>query len=126
MDETISTALPETPEPAPENTETPEAITMTPAFQENNCCICNGDLEDGYSVLFRGKNDAEARICMKCREALRVLSKCENPDDVLQSGQYLASYYLSVAPIVLPYLDNFLEKGEDYLRKNPRDAADRS
>ena len=55
MDETISTPLPETPEPAPENTETPEAITMTPAFQENNCCICNGDLEDGYSVLFRGK-----------------------------------------------------------------------
>ena len=125
MDETISTPLPETPEPAPENTETPEAITMTPAFQENNCCICNGDLEDGYSVLFRGKNDAEARICMKCREALRVISKCENPDDVLQCGQYLASYYLSVAPIVLPYLDNFLEKGEDYLRKNPRDAADR-
>ena len=125
MDETISTPLPETPEPAPENTETPEAITMTPAFQENNCCICNGDLEDGYSVLFRGKNDAEARICMKCREALRVLSRCENTDDVLQSGQYLASYYLSVAPIVLPYLDNFLEKGEDYLRKNPRDAADR-
>ena len=92
MDETINTPLPETPEPGPENTETPEAITMTPAFQENNCCICNGDLEDGYSVLFRGKNDAEARICMKCREALRVLSKCENPDDVLQSGQYLASY----------------------------------
>ena len=125
MDETISTPMPETPETAPEITETPEAITMTPAFQENNCCICNGDLEDGYSVLFRGKNDAEARICMKCREALRVLSKCENTDDVLQSGQYLASYYLSVAPIVLPYLDNFLEKGEDYLRKNPRDAADR-
>ena len=125
MDETISTPLPETPEPAPENTETPEAITMTPAFQENNCCICNGDLEDGYSVLFRGKNDAEARICMKYREALRVISKCQNQDDLLQSGQYLASYYLSVAPIVLPYLDNFLEKGEDYLRKNPRDAADR-
>ena len=26
MDETISTPLPETPEPAPENTETPETI----------------------------------------------------------------------------------------------------
>ena len=110
---------------APDKGETAETIKMTPAFQENNCCICNGDLDEGYSVLFNAKNGAEARMCMKCREALHVLSKCEDPDDVLRSGQYLASYYLSVAPIVLPYLDNFLEKGEDYLRKNPKDAADR-
>ena len=103
-----------------DNGKTPEAIKITPAFQENNCCICNGDLEDGYSVLFNGKNDAEARICMRCREALRVLSKCENHEEVLQSGQYLASFYLSVAPIVLPYLDNFLQKGEDYLQRNKK------
>ena len=104
----------------PDNMDTPESIKITPAFQEFNCCICNGDLEDSYSVLFNGKNNAEARICMRCREALRTLSKCETLEDVLKSGQYLASFYLSVAPIVLPYLDNFLQKGEDYLQRNKR------
>ena len=125
MDENNTMPLADPSATAPDKGETAETIKMTPAFQENNCCICNGDLDEGYSVLFNAKNGAEARMCMKCREALHVLSKCEDPDDVLRSGQYLASYYLSVAPIVLPYLDNFLEKGEDYLRKNPKDAADR-
>ena len=125
MDENNTMPLADPSATAPDEGETPETIKMTPAFQENNCCICNGDLDEGYSVLFNAKNGAEARMCMKCREALHVLSMCEDPDDVLRSGQYLASYYLSVAPIVLPYLDNFLEKGEDYLRKNPKDAADR-
>ena len=125
MDENNTMPLADPSATATNEEETPETIKMTPAFQENNCCICNGDLDEGYSVLFNAKNGAEARMCMKSREALHVLSKCEDPDDVLRSGQYLASYYLSVAPIVLPYLDNFLEKGEDYLRKNPKDAADR-
>ncbi|MBP5169032.1 MAG: hypothetical protein ILP14_07500 [Oscillospiraceae bacterium] len=125
MDENNTMPLADPSATAPDKGDTAETIKMTPAFQENNCCICNGDLDEGYSVLFNAKNGAEARMCMKCREALHVLSKCEDPDDVLRSGQYLASYYLSVAPIVLPYLDNFLEKGEDYLRKNPKDAADR-
>ena len=125
MDENNNMLLADPSATAPDKGDTAETIKMTPAFQENNCCICNGDLDEGSSVLFNAKNGAEARMCMKCREALHVLSKCEDPDDVLRSGQYLASYYLSVAPIVLPYLDNFLEKGEDYLRKNPKDAADR-
>ena len=116
-------SLSDTSANVPDNVETPESIKITPAFQENNCCICNGDLEDSYSVLFNGKSGAEARICMRCREALRVLSKCETPEEVLQSGQYLASFYLSVAPIVLPYLDNFLQKGEDYLQRNKKTEA---
>ena len=120
MADNNTNSLSDTPVNVPDNGGTPETITITPAFQENNCCICNGDLEDGYSVLFNGKNNAEARICMRCREALRVLSKCENPEEVLKSGQYLASFYLSVAPIVLPYMDQFLQKGEDYLQRNKK------
>lgn len=106
---------------SPENTvpaEAPELPKITPAFQENNCCICNGSLEEGYSVLLKAKNDAEGRICLKCRKALRTLYQCENSEKVISAGQYLASYYLSVSPIVLPYLDSYLQKGSDYLREN--------
>lgn len=100
--------------------ETPELPKLTPAFQENNCCICNGSLEDGYSILFKANNGAEARIDKKCRSALRALSKCEDTEEVLNAGRYLSSYYLSVAPIVLPHLDSFLQKGSDYLRESKK------
>ena len=100
------------------NPEEATLLKITPAFQENNCCICNGSLEDGYSILFKANNGAEARIDKKCRSALRALSKCEDVEEVLNAGKYLSSYYLSVAPIVLPHLDGFLQKGSDYLREN--------
>ena len=102
--------------------EEPNLPKSIPAFQENNCCICNGSLEDGYSILFKANNGAEARIDRKCRSALRALSKCDNPEEVLNAGRYLSSYYLSVAPIVLPHLDSFLQKGSDYLRENKKSS----
>ncbi len=118
MSENIMISLSDNQSEASVSVDKTEVASVTPAFQEKNCCICNRSIDDRYSVLLKAKNNAEGRICMSCREALHELYKCENIEKVKTAGNYIASYYLSVSPVVLPYLDYYLQKGSEYIHNN--------
>ncbi len=100
-----------------------ESSRVIPAFQKYNCCICNSSLEDGYSVFFTSNSGMEARIDKKCRSVLRVISKCENPEDVHTAEKYIQSHMDNVSPIVAQHLSVFLLYAADYLKKHKDDQC---
>ena len=92
----------------------PETI---PPFQENRCCICNGDLCGKFAVLFKVDSGAEARIDRECVSKFNTIVKGTDPHEIVDAAQYLLSRYNVVDPKVAPYLKKYAKVAYDRLKQ---------
>ena len=86
---------------------------LIPAFQEDRCCICNGQLGETYGVLFRSDTGAEARLCRSCHAKLYALLKSEDRDEIIAAGRYIVSRYDAVDPKVENYLRKYIARATE-------------
>ena len=92
----------------------PETV---PPFQENRCCICNGELYGKYAVLFQTDSGAEARIDRDCAMKFNTIIKGDDPQEIVDAGRYLLSRYNAVDPTVAPYLKKYAKVASDRLKQ---------
>ncbi len=92
----------------------PETI---PPFQENRCCICNGELCGKYAVLFKADSGAEARIDRDCAVKFNTIVKGTDPQEIVEAGRYMLSRYDAVDPKVAPYLKKYAKVAYDRLKQ---------
>ncbi len=116
--EAKSAAKPRASAPVPESTlptfDIPDTI---PPFQEDRCCICNGELGGKFAVLFKAESGAEARIDRDCVTKFNKIVKGTDPYEIVDAGQYLLSRYDAVDPKVAPYLKKYAKVAYDRLKQ---------
>ncbi len=102
-------------EPAPPVFDVPDTI---PPFQEDRCCICNGELSGGrFAVLFTADSGAEARIDRECALKLNTLVNGSDPQEIVKAGRYMMSRYKAVDPKVSSVLDRYVRYAVDRLKQ---------
>ncbi len=102
-------------EPALPVFDVPDTI---PPFQEDRCCICNGELSGGrFAVLFKADSGAEARIDRECALKLTTLVNGSDPQEIAKAGRYMMSRYKAVDPKVSAYLDRYVRCAADRLKQ---------
>ena len=94
-----------------------DILETIPPFQENRCCICNGELYGTYAVLFKADSGAEARIDRDCAVQFNTIVKSTDPEKIVDARRYLVSRYDAVDPKVAPYLKKYAKVAYDRLKQ---------
>ena len=122
--EAKSAAKPRASAPVPESTlptfDIPDTI---PPFQEDRCCICNGELGGKFAVLFKAESGAEARIDRDCATKFNTLIQSGDPQEIVGAAQAMMARCKAVDPKVKPYIKKYIKAAADRLKQQTESSG---
>lgn len=122
--EAKNAAKPRASAPVPESTlptfDIPDTI---PPFQEDRCCICNGELGGKFAVLFKAESGAEARIDRDCAMKFNTLIQSGDPLEIVGAARAMMARCEAVDPKVKPYIRKYVKAAADRLKQQTESSG---